>query len=77
MDWVLTTKKEAQARKPYTCVDCEKEWPAGAYVKRYVFKKDADFATQKICENCEKYYRVKDLTYNGNKQRSGSGVDRD
>lgn len=63
MKWILVSKKETQARKPYKCDDCEKEFPAGAFVKRFTFKNEDKYATKKICENCEKYYKRRDLQY--------------
>lgn len=63
MNWILVSKKETIARKPYSCNDCEKEWPAGAYVKRFTFKNQDKYLTKKICEKCEKYYRREDLKH--------------
>jgi hypothetical protein len=50
-------------RKDFECSDCEKKLPGGAYAKNYVFKKDDKYITKKICEDCEKYYRRKDLNH--------------
>ena len=63
MRWILVSKKETQARKHYNCDDCKKEYPAGAFVKRFTFKKEDKYSTKKICENCEKYYRRSDYRY--------------
>ena len=62
MEWALINKKETSCRKNYNCDDCRKEIPAGAYVKKFTFKKDDKYIVKKICENCEKYYRTKDYS---------------
>ncbi len=62
MSWTLISKKEVVSKKPWKCHDCEQEFPAGAMAKNYVFRKEKDFITKKIClDKCEKYYRTKDL----------------
>ncbi len=61
MDWKLISKKEVQTRAPFECHDCKKEYPAGAYAKNFKFKKEQMYRTKKVCEDCEKYYRTKDL----------------
>lgn len=64
MEWNLNKKKETIARVSYKCNDCDKTWPVGAYVKRFTFKNtEGTYSTRKICEECEKYYRRKDLEY--------------
>lgn len=63
MKWVLVSKKERIARKPFNCADCKKEFPVGAYAKNFVFKNEDKFETKKICEDCEKYYKREDLKH--------------
>ena len=61
MEWKLVQKKEANSKKPFKCYDCEQDYPAGTYHKRYVFKKGDEYRTERICPECFKYYIRKDL----------------
>lgn len=65
MNWPLIKKQETICRKPFNCDDCGEQWPSGAYVKKFVFKKDDNYLTKKVCEDCEKYYRRKDMQHRG------------
>lgn len=61
MEWALINKKEIVTRKASKCDDCENDILPGSYAKRFTFKKDEDYKVKRICEDCEKYYRKKDL----------------
>lgn len=62
MSWTLVSKKNVVSRKDFKCHDCEKDWPAGAEAKNFLFKNEQnEYLTKKICEDCEKYYLRKDL----------------
>ena len=61
MKWILVSKKDLKTRTPYECADCKTKLPAGSYAKCFTFKKESNYLRKRICEDCEKYYRNKDL----------------